>query len=159
MTQPSDRPGEFYFEATNIGDWRSRAVFLIVGFGLAAIFVIALFLEPNPLGHSTHTQLGLAPCGFLVVTGLPCPGCGLTTCFTHLVRFEIADAARANPFGIPLFMFFGLAMGFSFLGAWRGWSVIESLYRYRFDWLCLGLCACAVVVWGARVATLLVSAL
>jgi hypothetical protein len=148
--------GEFFFEARNVGDWTSRLVFIVCALGLFAVFVTAAMLEPNPLGHSTHTQLGLAPCGFLAVSGLPCPGCGLTTCFSHMVRFEIYDAARANPFGIPLFISFVLAFLYSIVGAWKGWSVMESIYEFHMDWICIGLSACAMVVWGGRIATILI---
>src|SRR5688572_24322979 len=70
-------------------------------FGAAsAVVVVAALLTPAPIGHGTHTQLGLPPCGFLLFTGYPCAGCGLTTAFAHMVRLEVVAAAHANPFGI-----------------------------------------------------------
>lgn len=38
------------------------------------------------------------PCLFRSVTGWLCPGCGITTLFVRLSRFDIAGAFRANPF-------------------------------------------------------------
>ena len=69
------------------------------------VLAIALWLKPAACGYGTHTQLGLPPCGFLRVTHLPCPSCGLTTCFAYAIRFQFWKAFLANPFG--LLAFFG----------------------------------------------------
>jgi hypothetical protein len=69
------------------------------------VLAVALWLKPAACGYGTHTQLGLPPCGFLLVTHLPCPSCGLTTCFAYAIRLQFWKAFLANPFG--LFAFFG----------------------------------------------------
>ena len=38
------------------------------------------------------------PCLFHRVTGFKCPGCGVTTLCTDLLRFDIGGAYNANPF-------------------------------------------------------------
>ena len=68
-----------------------------------SVLVIALWLKPAAIGYGTHTQLGLPPCNFLRITHLPCPSCGLTTCFAYAVRFQFFKAFLANPFGILAF--------------------------------------------------------
>jgi hypothetical protein len=70
-----------------------------------AVLAVAGWLEPAARGYGTHTQLGLPPCNFLRLTHLPCPSCGLTTCFAYAVRFQFWKAFLANPFG--LLAFFG----------------------------------------------------
>lgn len=66
----------------------------------AAMLALALAIAPDPRGHSTHERLGLPPCGLLVVTGVPCPSCGMTTAFAHAARLEVLAAARAQPVGL-----------------------------------------------------------
>jgi hypothetical protein len=67
------------------------------------VLAVALWLKPSPSGYGTHTQLGLPPCNFLLVTHLPCPSCGLTTCFAYAIRFQFLKAFLANPFGLLAF--------------------------------------------------------
>lgn len=69
-----------------------------------AVLAVAGWLEPAARGYGTHTQLGLPPCAFLQLTHLPCPSCGLTTCFACAIRLHFLDAFRANPFGILGFL-------------------------------------------------------
>jgi hypothetical protein len=43
-------------------------------------------------------------CWFKFVTGLPCPGCGLTHSFVAMARLDLLTAFESNPSGIPLFL-------------------------------------------------------
>lgn len=121
----------------------------------ATVFVVAAFLTPNPVGHGTHTQLGLPPCGFLVVTGLPCPGCGLTTCFSYMVRGDVVGAATANPFGVMLWLFSAAVMILGAVGFVRGLSVIDTLDKLQADKWAILLSVSSLTVWGVKVITLL----
>ncbi len=114
------------------------------------ILLLAFFLTPDPSGHGTHTQLGLPPCGFLTMTGYPCPGCGLTTSFAHLIRGEVGNAARANVFGVGLFAATVLMAAVSAWGLARRkpvWSTLESLHAEK---IALALAIIGVVFWAAR---------
>ncbi len=66
------------------------------------VLLIAGSVTPDERGYGTHTQLGIAPCGYLLRTGDPCPTCGMTTSFAHLARFRFASAFRTQPFGALL---------------------------------------------------------
>lgn len=46
-------------------------------------------------------------CPFLVTTGLPCPGCGLTRAALYLLQGQPGRAAHINP---PIFLLLGFAM-------------------------------------------------
>ena len=70
--------------------------------GGMAVLGMALWLTPDPRGFGTHTQLGQPECGFLLVTQLPCPTCGMTTAFAHAVRGQWFRAILAQPMGFLL---------------------------------------------------------
>jgi hypothetical protein len=61
----------------------------LLGLGVAAAAAV------YPALHRT-TGLGL-PCLLRTLTGVPCPGCGLTTAAVDLVAGDAAGAAAANP--------------------------------------------------------------
>jgi hypothetical protein len=134
------------------GDWVSRAVWAVLFALPTAVLITAAVLVPDPRGHSTHTQLGLPPCGFLVFTGYPCPGCGLTTAFAHMVRLQVLGAWHANPFGIVLFLCTAAFVPLAALGFVRGWSVIAALDRIHVEKIVIVLALLSVVSWVTRVA-------
>ncbi|MDD9944044.1 MAG: DUF2752 domain-containing protein [Myxococcales bacterium] len=102
--------------------WR-RVAWASLAVGLVTVLLLARSLVPVPAGHGTHTQLGLAPCAFLTATGLPCPGCGLTTSFAHLARFEWEAALRAHALGPVLFMGCVAGIPLALVGCVRAWRI------------------------------------
>lgn len=88
-----------------------------VALATLAVFTltVARMLSPSAAGYGTHEQLGLPPCLFFKLTGIPCPNCGLTTSFAHSARLHFYQAFVTQPFGliafcltvvsIPLFVF------------------------------------------------------
>lgn len=84
---------------------RSRAVRLpaaVLFLSCGAILAVAVYLKPDPHGMGTHQQLGLAPCGMVIMTGYPCPTCGMTTAFAHTVRGQFFEALRSQAGGFAL---------------------------------------------------------
>lgn len=141
-------------QPTSSGTLVSRLGWLLFLLPAVAVVITAAFLTPNPIGHGTHTQLGLPPCGFYVLTGVPCPGCGLTTCFAYMVRADVTGAATANPFGIMLFLTTAAVIPISLLGFLRGRPVIDTLDRMHADKWAILLAGCSLTVWLVRVLTL-----
>lgn len=90
------------------------------------VLVIAVRLEPDPRGFGTHDQLGLAPCGYLLLTGAPCVSCGMTTCFANMIRGRLVPAWAANPAGIPLFL---VTFAAPF---WLGHALVTGRDPFRF---------------------------
>jgi len=123
----------------------------IVG-GCVLVLVAAAAIEPDSRGYGTHTQLGLPPCGFLLLTGSPCPGCGLTTAFAYGIRGHWALAASANPLGLALFLVVCLCIPLGVIAALRGWSLDAAIERFSLNRWGLALAGCAVVLWVARFA-------
>ena len=74
----------------------------IAGLAVAAMGVAAL-ANPDTI------EDGPVICPFRLMTGLPCPGCGLTRSWVYLVHGQWQDSLVANPFGAVLFV---LAVGF-----------------------------------------------
>jgi hypothetical protein len=105
--------------------WVVRGVLLAVGLGLATVFGVAFVINPyapdgTPRSMATHQQLGMPPCNFLVLTGKPCPSCGMTTSFALLVRGDVAASMRANWAGTLLAGFWAVLMVWAFAGVVRG---------------------------------------
>jgi hypothetical protein len=95
----------------------ARSTWFAIAAAGATLLGIARALTPDPSGLGTHTQLGLPRCGFLALTGLPCPACGLTTAFAHMARAELGAAVSANALGVLLFVITLASIPF---GVWAG---------------------------------------
>lgn len=91
-----------------------RGALLAIALGLLGVFSIAAWLNPydeegNARRLETHLQIGLPPCTFRSLTGIPCPSCGMTTSFALLMHGDLANSLRANAVG-TLLALFGLAV-------------------------------------------------
>ncbi len=133
------------------GDWTSFVTWLVLFSGPLAVLITAATLTPSSAGHGTHTQLGLPPCGFLVYTGYPCPGCGLTTSFAHMIRLDLFGAFGANPFGILLFLCTALMVPLALYGMVRRLPVVDTLDRLHAEKIAIGLSLLSILVWVAKV--------
>ncbi|NBT61963.1 MAG: DUF2752 domain-containing protein [Planctomycetota bacterium] len=68
----------------------------------------------------THEQLGFPPCNFMILTGKPCPSCGMTTSFALMVRGDLGNALNANPVGSALAFFLMLVLPWGIASLWFG---------------------------------------
>lgn len=141
----------FGLDLVGQGDWSSLLTWAVLFAGPLAVLITAAVLTPSSVGHGTHTQLGLPPCGFLVYTGFPCPGCGLTTSFAHMIRFEVIGAFQSNPFGMLLFLCTAAIVPISLLGIVRRLPVIDTLDRLHAEKIAIGLSVVSIVVWVVKV--------
>jgi len=78
-----------------------RALLAVLALGFVAVIGVAAWLQPydadgQPLRMASHTQLGLQPCSMVVMSGKPCPACGMTTSFALLVHGDVLNSMRAN---------------------------------------------------------------
>jgi hypothetical protein len=113
-----------------------RTLLVLMAVMLIAVFGIAMYLDPYAADGSarqmeTHRQLGLPPCTFKAVTGLPCPSCGMTTSFALLVRGDVANSLRANCIGTLLAVFCLLLIPYGLVSACRG----RYVFSLSLDWL------------------------
>lgn len=79
-----------------------RVLFALTAVAIIAVLGIARWVEPDERGFGTHEQLGLPPCSFRALTGVPCPSCGMTTSFAYVMRGRLIRATVANPGGCLL---------------------------------------------------------
>jgi hypothetical protein len=97
-------PASWTATAPRIVAWQ-RVMLAILGLGLIAMLVIAAVLSPNPAGMGTHQQLGLPPCSSVMIFGVRCPACGMTTSWAHLMHGQVIESASANTGGLLLALF------------------------------------------------------
>ena len=73
---------------------------------IAAWAVLAATALSGPLHLAGYTLLSVLPktilCPFQALTGLPCPGCGMTHAFLALGRLDLSGAYSYNPLVFPL---------------------------------------------------------
>ena len=140
------------YVAAPVQSRRSRAAtqFLWVVLCAGALTAAAMF-RPDPRGLGTHEQLGFPPCSFHRLTGVPCPGCGMTTAFAHTVRLQFAQALRANLFGTLLCVSasaFGVFSLVCLLTDWRAWFALNRLLSPVVLWSAFGL---LLASWGIKI--------
>jgi hypothetical protein len=71
----------------------TRVLFL----GLTAVFIVSRLLPiPGADGRLAHLP---SVCPFHIVTGLPCPGCGLTRAFVCLSHGQFVQSLHWHPIG------------------------------------------------------------
>jgi hypothetical protein len=76
----------------------SKRAALAVLAALTGVYAISLLLNPPEGNYFTI-------CGFKNLSGLPCPGCGLTHSFCALAKGNLPQAFSYNLLGPPLFLF------------------------------------------------------
>ena len=106
-----------------------RAMLALMALGFVAVMGAAAYIHPygtDENGHevaktmATHTQLGMEPCNMVVLTGKPCPACGMTTSFSLLVHGDIANSLRANWVGTIMAVWWFTLIPWGFASAIRG---------------------------------------
>lgn len=102
-----------------------------LGIGLAALALLGVsaLLRPDPGEAGTHAQLGLPPCGFYVLTGLPCPTCGMTTAFAYAVRGQVLASIHAQVGGFLLALATAVTAVLGLMAAITGRRVHVNWFR------------------------------
>jgi hypothetical protein len=121
---------------------RSRGLWLGAGLGL---LVAAFFARHYPLGGQHEIVL----CLFRRITGLACPGCGLTRAFVALARGDLAAAIAFHPLAPVL----AIEVAIVWI-VWGGFS-LGLLRRAGSAWDRVALVngAALLVLWAVRIAS------
>jgi hypothetical protein len=105
---------------------------------LAGVLVAGLLLGGLALA-------GIRACPFFVLTGIPCPGCGMVRAVIALITLRFADAWQLHPL--------------VFIAAPAGavevlYLAVPTLPRWRYPKFLIGAAVvAALTVWGVRMAT------
>ena len=129
---------------------RTRLTAIVFAFGLLGLLAVAVFAKPNPNGVGTHQQFGFPPCTFRVLFDRPCPSCGMTTSWAHLVRGQLVGALRANVGGTLLAAIAILITPWLLISAIRGrWLVCEPRTA-MVAWMAFGIVLITLIDWAIR---------
>lgn len=90
-----------------------KILYLATSGAASLLLLVGRLLQPSPGGVGTHEQLGLPSCTFLYFTGIPCPGCGLTTSVAHAAHLHFFESIVTQPFGFVVFLFAALSIPLS----------------------------------------------
>jgi hypothetical protein len=134
-----------------------RAILAGLALALVAVFATAGYIKPydadgKPASMATHRQLGLPPCTFAEVTGVPCPSCGMTTSFALLVRGDVVNSARANWVGTLLAGFCLLVIPWSVASIVSGRALFVRSLERALIVVITGLLVLMILRWGVVLA-------
>jgi hypothetical protein len=120
--------------------------------GLLALLAVAAILKPDPRGLGTHQQFGFPPCTFRFLFGQPCPTCGMTTAWAHLVRGQLIAALRTNAGGTLLGMLAVVSVPWLALSAVCGRWLLWAPSSIAVAWVGSGILLVTLIDWGIRLA-------
>ena len=125
-----------------------RAALLLAALaGAMLIAAIVIWTDPDPRGHGTHEQLGMAPCSWAAVRGEPCPTCGVTTAASLFLHLQPLASLRTQPFGFALTALLVLFIVVAFGYARRGQSLIARVATWPWAWITLGAVLLLLASW------------
>ena len=103
---------------------------------LLTLLGVARWLEPDPSGVGTHTQLGLPPTFVMEHLGTPCPFCGMTTAWAHTMDADLPTAFLTQPAGTLFALLAILAVPLALVMAATGWRPqwLGSAFTNRWGW-------------------------
>lgn len=116
--------------------WLWPLMMVIVGFG-AVLAALLFYPGGDEWVYLAGVRFG-GECGFQQATSQPCPSCGMTRSWVHLVRGDVLTAMRYNLAGVIMLCFlFGLGL----LGLVRLATRDATRFRVSLRWLSAGVMA------------------
>ena len=94
--------------------------------------------DGRPRASGTHRQLGLPPCQFQTLSGLPCPACGMTTSLSLVMHGDLASAWRVNWAGVIVGAMAAVAVAWLVVIAVAGVTPGRWTVERTIEWLALG---------------------
>lgn len=69
-------------------------------------FFLSLLLKTEVIAIESLNNLNFPPCPFHSITGIQCPGCGMTRALIAIINMDLKRAVAFNPFSLILIFFF-----------------------------------------------------
>jgi len=114
---------------------------------------VAGWVTPDASGLGSHRQLGFPACTSVMLTGYPCPTCGMTTAFAHTVRGQLISAFSAQPAGLLLALGTIAAAACSLLVLLTGIIPTPNWYRISPSRVVLIVAAVILLGWLIKLAS------
>jgi len=130
---------------------QGRLAWLVVAVTCAVALGTARYLPPDPRGHGTHEALGMPPCSFMLISGIPCPTCGMTTAFSLVMHGRPWAALIAQPAGFVLCIGTFALMVASMRFAAQGHMVTPNWDRIGPVRFTLGFGFLLLTAWGFKI--------
>ncbi|MDQ7821485.1 MAG: DUF2752 domain-containing protein [Candidatus Eremiobacteraeota bacterium] len=86
---------------------REPVIPALISWGALAVLLLSFLI---PSGFFKHTL-----CTFKVLTGLPCPGCGISRSILQISHGHFIKAFRFNPMGFPVYLFLIFCSFYNFI--------------------------------------------
>ena len=117
------------------GRWTPLLLLLLVGGSAAAVSLAPVH----------------AACGFRVVTGAPCPGCGMTRACLALLRGDVAASFSLHPMAIPVALVAAAALALAVHEGATGRPTFRGLAERRAGTFAVVLLSSFALLWVVRV--------
>jgi len=118
------------------------------------MIVLGTFISPDDRGYGTHEKLGLPACAMMEITGIPCPGCGVTTSVALAANGRFLDSFINQPFGLLC------AIGGVIFALWAFWShvrgrdIYATVREFRLGRWSLWLGVAMAIAWVYKIVVL-----
>lgn len=91
-----------------------------------AVGSVAYALVITQAARPILPENGFTICPFRLLTGVPCPGCGMGHSLIFALRGDFAGSVRSHPLGIPLLILWTGWLGWGAFNLSRGRSFSED---------------------------------
>jgi hypothetical protein len=98
----------------------------------AAALLVGLLVPLDSRGEIRADFFLEVPCVFHLVTGLPCPLCGMTRAFANLSRLQIVQAVAFSPAGSAVYLFLLCYSALGWFYALSGWRALRPWLRRNY---------------------------
>ena len=128
-------------------------ILLAGSIGALAIFIVlALWIHPDPRGFGTHEQLGLPACRMIEWTGIPCPGCGVTTSVALFGHGRFLESLHNQPLGFLVGLAIPLAAVWTIASHFLGRDLARDMRILSVRTFVIALLAVILVPWIYKIA-------